>query len=89
MEAAKCKLCGSKHWNTEPHQFEVKARPQPSLAVKATVKKSALHGSITVALRNVTTKQERWRERNAGAYKKHRSEYMRKYRQGKKVAKNT
>jgi hypothetical protein len=26
MDAPKCKLCGHRHWNTEPHNFKTKPK---------------------------------------------------------------
>lgn len=84
MEKPRCKVCAARHYNREPHVLEgddptVKAKGSAQSSVTKTLTSSITDGSGSVT--PGSTKQEKWRGRNAEKYKSQRREYMRTYRQ--------
>ena len=83
MERPKCRLCGARHYASEPHKFAADAvsvpvsLPEPDVSVPETPS-----GNLTdsVSVPDGLTKQQRWRLKNRDRYNASQRELMRKRR---------
>ena len=67
-----CGLCNSWSWC---------GRPCPNAPVAQGKERPASNGKVEGSNPSGLTRQERWRKRNAVKYRKHRREYMKRYRE--------
>lgn len=77
MEKPKCKVCGVRHYNREPHVYEGAESVKAKGRVTKNLTSRVTAGSV---IPNGISKQERWKRRNAKKHQEYRREYMRAYR---------
>jgi hypothetical protein len=71
MDKPVCRLCGSRHWSNEPHDFHADSGQKPEKGRKP----PESEGASKEALR-----KRKWRDKNRKAYNAYMKEYMRKRR---------
>ena len=84
MDAPKCRLCGSRHWQSEPHVFKAEVKEVVNRMVRKPETMTNKIEPMTNSMTNTKSVSQKYKYRDADKWRAYMKEYMRGVRARKR-----